>query len=94
MSHHAQIRFKNDTLGPRIVWVEPWGEDYTLFPGQWLEIVARGESEVPRFDVVEYEEGFQVWVEGCAFDYDVLQDGARVECGHQRQAALDAGLKI
>ncbi len=97
MSHSgnfsAKIWIENDSDGARIIWVEPWGEDYTLLAKQKLEIVARSSSEQPYFHLIEHKDSTVAYLEGTS-DYDVLQGGFRIECGHQRQAALDAGLKI
>jgi hypothetical protein len=89
----ARIVIENSTNRPRIAWVEPWGEDYTLLSKERLEIIARGDSESPWFHVVEYDQGAQIWIEGSS-DYDVVQNGIKLECGHQRQAGLDAGLQF
>ena len=53
----ARIVIENSTNRPRIAWVEPWGEDYTLLSKERLEIIARGDSESPWFHVVEYDQG-------------------------------------
>lgn len=93
-SHSARLRVHNSTPMPRIVWVEPWGEDYTLLPGEELEIMARNEAEQPYFTLVEWPQSTQVYLEGVSDDYEVLQDGSRLGCGHNRQVALDAGLQL
>jgi hypothetical protein len=73
------------------VWVEPWGEDYTPLPGEGLQITSQDNAEQPWFQVVEWPESTQICIEaGGAFE--VLQDGRRLECGHNRQAAQAAGL--
>jgi hypothetical protein len=89
----VKIGVSNNTRRPRIVCVEPWGEDYTLLPGEQLEIVCRDDSEEPWFHVVEWEDSSQVYIERGQYP-DVMQGGKRLECGHNRQAALDAGLKF
>ena len=97
MSHKesfcAKIWIENSLDCARIIYVEPWGEDYTLLPQQKLEIVARSASELPYFHLFEYKDSTQVYLERTD-DFDVLQDGFRVACGHQRQATLDAGLEM
>ena len=84
----------NDTDRPRIVWVEPWGEDYTLFPKEKIEIIARHTLEPPWFEVFEHDDSTEVSIEGQINDYDVLQMGKKIQCGHRRQDSLDAGLKL
>jgi hypothetical protein len=93
-SYSIRLGVWNLTDRPRIVWVEPWARDYTLLPKEKLEIVAHSETEPPRFNVLEHEYSTGVYLEGGTSDYDVFQDGNRIECGHQRQAALNAGLKL
>jgi len=89
----GKIGVSNNTKRPRIVWLEPWGEDYTLLPGEQLDIVCHDDSEQSWFHVVEHEESTQVYVEGGGYP-DVIQSGQRLACGHNRQAALKAGLKF
>jgi len=90
----ARIVIENDTERPRVVWVEPWGEDYTLLSHEKLEIIARNHVEQPWFQVVEFGHGCSVYLEGITNDYNVLQDGREIQCGHQRQAARDAELYL
>jgi hypothetical protein len=63
----------------------PWANDYTLLPGEALEIVAFGKIVLPWFNVVEWEGITQVYCEETA-DFKVLQGGRELECGHQRQS--------
>ena len=51
--YSAKLGVWNSTKHPRVVWVEPWGEDYTLLPEEKLEIAVADESEQPWFNVVE-----------------------------------------
>jgi hypothetical protein len=89
----AKLGVSNQTKQPRIVWVEPWAEDFTLLPGEELEIVCRGDTEQPWFCVVENQDSTQVYVESGGYP-DVLQNGQRLKCGYNRQAAKDAGLPL
>jgi hypothetical protein len=77
----------NSRTFPQVVIVEPWANDYTLLPGEKLEIVAFGETAVPWFNVVEWDGTTQVYCEDTA-DFRVVQGGQKLECGHQRQAEL------
>lgn len=68
----------------RVVYVEPWGEDYTLLPGEELEIIADSNAkEMPWFNVVESYGATSVYCENTS-EYVVLQDGRELECGHNR----------
>jgi hypothetical protein len=73
-----------DSSRSRVVYVEPWGEDYTLRPGEELEIVAWGESVPPWFNVVEGDTATSVYVEGDCKEFAVHQAGQQIQCGHKR----------
>jgi hypothetical protein len=89
----GRIGFWNDRSRPHTVWVEPLGEDYTMLPGERIEIVVRDRKAHPWFTLVETDGNTQAYIEGAqCTDFDVIQEGKRLECGHNRQAALDAGL--
>jgi hypothetical protein len=90
----SRLQIENSTARPRIVWVEPWAEDFTLLPGEQLEIVARNHSEQTWFSLVEWPESTQSYLEAVVNEFEVRQDGRRLECGHNRKAAQDAGLKL
>jgi len=74
----------NSRTKPQIVAVEPWANDYTLLPGEELEIVAFGDVEMPWFHVVEWDGASQVYCNETS-DFKVFQKGVELECGHNRQ---------
>jgi hypothetical protein len=78
--------YRNDTARPIVVFVEPWGADYTAMPGQQLRVLAQGEGDArPHFELHQSEDGVQLWCESsCA--YEVFMDGIEVECGHNRRS--------
>lgn len=83
----------NDRPRPHVVWIEPWGEDVTLLSGEKLIVSNQspGATDKPHFVLVETEGNTQLYVEHG--DYPELHiDGHRVDCGHNRQAAVDAGI--
>jgi hypothetical protein len=82
--YRSKLGISNSRGSPQVVVVEPWAEDFTLMPGEGLEIVALGETEAPWFHVREWEGTSQVFCE-CTSDFEVLQKGVRLECGHERQ---------
>jgi hypothetical protein len=82
---HSTYRVSNDRLVPHVVAVEPWGEDFTLLPGEALEIHAVGKDLEPRFELVEWGEATQVYCENTD-DFKVMQGDSQLACGHQRQA--------
>lgn len=85
----ARIAFDNsrEDKRPFTIYVEPLGEDYTLLAGEELEIVAYGNTEPPWFHVREWGDNCQVYLHGDSngYDFDVMQNGMRLEGGHNRQ---------
>ncbi|MEO6810748.1 MAG: hypothetical protein ABI353_16660 [Isosphaeraceae bacterium] len=81
----SKLGINNRRDAPQVVAVEPWGEDFTLMPGEKLEVVAYSDSDsaTPWFYVVEWEGTSQVYCNDTG-DFEVLQGGVRLECGHNR----------
>ena len=79
---------------PRRILIEPWGEDYWLFPGDEFEIKVIGKEGTPYFTVVEADEYTQVYIEtivtdlGNLADFEVFHNGEKVVCGYQRAKLL------
>jgi hypothetical protein len=84
LPYRSKLGVSNRRDEPQVVAVEPWGEDFTLMPGEELEVVAFGASAMPWFHVVEWAGTSQVYCED-ANDFEVLQGGVQLECGHNRQ---------
>lgn len=80
----TKLEVSNRRSKPQVVAVEPWANDYTLLPGEELQIVAFGDTALPWFHVREWDGTSQVYCEGTA-DFKVMQKGVELECGHQRQ---------
>ena len=81
----AKLRVRNDGTSSRVVYIEPWGEDYTLRAGESIEVGASGKTALPWITVVESGGTTQVYVEGDrAVDFVVSQGGVPVRCGHNR----------
>ena len=90
----ARLEVHNDTQRPRVVWVEPVAEDFTLLSGESLEIVARGIQNRQWFGLVELEDATQVYLQEPDFmDFQVFQNGKRLERGHNRDAGRKAGIR-
>lgn len=89
--YSAKLGVSNRSKRAFIVWAEPYCEDYTLLPGESLEILARDELEQPWFHLDQRGDCVQVWIEVGSSDYDVVQNGIRLECGHQRPEAIADG---
>ncbi|GIH29287.1 hypothetical protein Aph01nite_75970 [Acrocarpospora phusangensis] len=93
----AKIRLNNDTGAMLGIWIEPWGTDHWMKPGQTFTVVA-GHSgpppsgEVPvddvPFDVVVHDQGVSIYVnvvhEASVYD----ESGTEAHCGHQRPLAV------
>lgn len=80
----AKLGLSNFRAVPHEVHVEPWANDYTLMPEEELEVVAFGDTAEPSFHVREWEGASQVYCENTV-DFQVLQNGNKLECGHNRQ---------
>jgi hypothetical protein len=80
----AKLGLNNARERPQVVAVEPWANDYTLLPGEELEIIAFGDSSCPWFYVVEWDGTSQVYCNDTD-DFKVMQSGIELQCGHNRQ---------
>jgi hypothetical protein len=90
----SQVALTNVTDSLQVIWLEPWGEDYTLYPGESIELIAEAFPDPPAFEFHECPNGLQVFVEGLIggdYDFRVLQNGVTLQCGHQRQIGIAAG---
>jgi hypothetical protein len=96
-TYTSRIGFTNRRDRPHVVWVEPWAEDFTLLPGESLEIHLWSSTAQPGFHVDQWDHQSQVYVEGTdlsIISFAVIQNEGKLECGHQRQAAIDAGIQL
>ena len=80
----SKIGITNSLKSPLGVYVEPWGEDFTLMPGEELFILAYGGWGVPWFHLVESDGVIQVHCEETS-NFKVVQGEQELQCGHQRQ---------
>jgi len=85
------VSLDDSSLHSRVVYVEPWGADYTLLPGERIEIVVIDCAASTWFNVVEHEMATCVWIEGTGIDlmalkFEVYQNGKRIQCGDNRGA--------
>jgi hypothetical protein len=93
----AKIGIKNNQARICLVYIEPWAGDYTLLPGESLEIHARNSTVLPWFNIVEHAKCIQAYIEVPAFElrnttFEVYQEGKPIECGHNRQLAIATGI--
>jgi hypothetical protein len=79
-----RIKITNDRATFATLWLEPWGEDYGMSPGDEFEIVAADADEGFYFHVVNGWKGVKVYAEGDVTQISVSQRGEVLSCGHNR----------
>jgi hypothetical protein len=86
MKHRIQAyrnKVTNDHKTPVTLWIEPWGEDYTLLPNETVDLVAEAYSEEFYLHWVVSEGKILIYAEGDqAASVSVHQAGNRLQCGH------------
>jgi hypothetical protein len=80
-----KLEVTNDRATYITLWLEPWGEDYGMLPGDAFEIVAGDAGEGFYFHVVNGEKGVTVYAEGGVRQISVYHKGAELSCGHNRR---------
>ena len=80
-----KIKVTNDRATFVTLWLEPWGEDYGMLPGDEFEVVAEDAGEGFYFHVVNAEKGTKLYAEGDVTQITVYQRGAELSCGHNRR---------
>jgi hypothetical protein len=79
------LRVTNDRSGFVTLWLEPWGEDYGMLPGDEFEIVAGDAADGFYFHVIAEDKCTKVYAEGQVTQICVYQSGAELSCGHNRR---------
>lgn len=80
-----RIKVSNDRSSFITLWLEPWGEDYGMSPGDEFEILAADAEEAFYFYISQYENGMKVYAEGHAEHVSVYKGGELILCGHNRR---------
>jgi hypothetical protein len=77
---------RNDTEGMLCLWLEPWGSDHWMRPGERFTVVASNTAEVvdEAFEAVVHDQGISVWVNAANHAEVFDADGNEACCGHQR----------
>lgn len=77
---------RNDTGNILCLWLEPWGSDHWMRPGERFTVVAGDliEAVDESFEVVVHDQGISVWVNAANFAEVLDANGDEVLCGHQR----------
>jgi hypothetical protein len=78
------MRFSNDTKRLLAIWLEPWGEDYWIHPGETFEFAPEKPEDTFYFGVVHCGDEVSVYAEGGCEHVRVEHDGQILECGHRR----------
>ncbi|WP_329536941.1 hypothetical protein OG568_51080 (plasmid) [Streptomyces sp. NBC_01450] len=82
----SKTSVSNETSSMLCLWVEPWGTDHWMRPGEEFTVVTEMEPEESPFNVVVHKQGITVWVNS-SNDAEVFdENGISVPCGHQRPA--------
>ncbi|MEU9314989.1 hypothetical protein [Streptomyces sp. NPDC048295] len=77
----------NETSNMVRLWVEPWGTDHLMRPGEEFTVVTEAEPEQSPFNVAVHDQGITVWV-NAGHDAEVFDgNDVLVPCGHQRPVA-------
>ncbi|MFE7484492.1 hypothetical protein [Streptomyces sp. NPDC057552] len=87
----SRLPVENAGVGDLWLFVEPYGEDYWLKPGEVFTVAPEVEGIDVWFSTAISQEGITVWLyeDGdpakVVLEYTVTDaDGKRLECGHQR----------
>jgi hypothetical protein len=85
----SSLRISSDRTVPVTVWVEPWGRDYTLLPGDEYRFTAVGAGQGFYFHVSWQEKDMLLYAEGTCEDVAVHEGVVELPCGHKRQHRTD-----
>ena len=80
-----RVKVSNDRASFATLWLEPWGEDYGMSPGDEFEVMAVDAEEGFYFHIAYDEKGIKVYAEGDATHVAVYQVGEMLSCGHTRR---------
>ena len=78
----ARLGFTHNGTGLLCLWLEPWGRDYWLSPGETVTIF--GDDPAGWFHLQHQEGDVAIYCEGSVRDAWVEREGTRLACGHGR----------
>lgn len=84
MSKLPKVTIENDRQKPVTLWLEPWGEDYTLVHKEKIEIRPSNPDEGFHYHLVYGDKRIWVYVEEGEYP-EVLSNGTEIYCGHNRE---------
>ena len=85
MTQLLPTKIENSTGAMFPLYLEPWGMDYWLAPGEVFDIVPQNAGDDYYLHIISHPDGVQVYVEGSG-EAVVCCDGIELQCGHQRPA--------
>ncbi|MET9606315.1 hypothetical protein ABZZ17_14755 [Streptomyces sp. NPDC006512] len=65
------------------LWLEPFGQDYWLRPGEAFLVTSYGSWDDRPFEIAHEPDRIQIWASSC-FATVTFRDGTEVPGGHQR----------
>jgi hypothetical protein len=74
----------NRTKKPRSLQVEPEGADFWVLPEQTFELRADTTTDDAHFELLESEDGLQIYPSDGMGSISVFHESQELECGHQR----------
>ncbi|MEV6677361.1 hypothetical protein AB0N09_10910 [Streptomyces erythrochromogenes] len=87
----SRLPVENAGKGDLCLFIEPYGEDFYLRPGEGFTVAPEAEGIDVWFSTLVWEGGITVWLyeDGdpakMVLEYTVTDaNGTRLECGHQR----------
>jgi hypothetical protein len=78
-----KLQVTNETSAMQCMFVEPWGTDHWLLPGQTLTVVTEQDLDEAPFSVVVHDQGISVVCE-TAYSATVHDAFGEAPCGYQR----------
>ena len=81
----SKIKLTNDRSTFLTMYLEPWGEDFGMSPGDEFEIIAVDASEDVHFHVISEDNKLKLYVEGKVEEVTVYQRDVELSCGHNRR---------
>jgi len=91
----TRMDLTNDGGEPLVLWVEPWGHDFTLGPIQTFTLVASSAVDTPYFAqrTSDGSRAVVVYLEGPNdISFVVLEGGIELACGHNRLSNTNESL--
>src|SRR5690348_17252253 len=82
------LRFENSTRVPHTYWIEPWAHDFTMLPGEVLELRVPSGTQ-PQAHIIQGVTSSQIYLEEDGFV--ALHDGRELVLGHNRQHEVKSG---